>query len=116
MIDISREAIRPIRDITKFVNTPVCGLKLHYGTIHRWCTKGLRGIRLESLKVGGARYTSTEALQRFFAKLTSASNVDGLEVDPATNEDTASKYIHHRSRTESRINLILGRDSSVKGM
>jgi hypothetical protein len=31
----------------------------------RWCTRGVRGIKLASIKVGRARLTSQEALQAF---------------------------------------------------
>ena len=42
-------------------------------TTWRWCRKGIRGIRLESVVIGGKRYTSTEALARFAAALTAAA-------------------------------------------
>jgi hypothetical protein len=35
-------------------------------TIHRWRLRGCRGVKLESTHIGGVRYTSDEALQRFF--------------------------------------------------
>lgn len=38
-------------------------------TFWRWATAGLRGVRLETTKVGGATCTSVEALRRFFAAL-----------------------------------------------
>jgi len=41
------------------------GKKTHYSTVYRWATKGARGRVLESKLVGGIRYTSQEALQRF---------------------------------------------------
>lgn len=34
-------------------------------TLHRWRMRGVRGSRLETLLVGGIRYTSTEAIARF---------------------------------------------------
>lgn len=34
-------------------------------TLHRWRLHGVRGCRLETLLVGGLRYTSTEAIDRF---------------------------------------------------
>lgn len=42
------------------------GKKVHYSTIYRWATKGARGKVLESTLVGGVRYTTREALLRFF--------------------------------------------------
>jgi hypothetical protein len=38
-------------------------------TVWRWCSAGLHGVRLETVKVGGVTCTSTAALQRFFAAL-----------------------------------------------
>ncbi|GDX93702.1 hypothetical protein LBMAG46_37120 [Planctomycetia bacterium] len=35
--------------------------------LHRWRLKGVRGVVLETLVVGGARYTSREAIDRFVA-------------------------------------------------
>ena len=37
----------------------------HYATLFRWAQKGCRGVRLESALIGGIRYTSREALDRF---------------------------------------------------
>lgn len=41
------------------------GKKVHYSTVYRWVTKGTRGRVLESALIGGIRYTTIEALQRF---------------------------------------------------
>jgi hypothetical protein len=38
----------------------------------RWILKGLRGVKLESTKILGTRYTSVEAIDRFIA----ATSVD----------------------------------------
>jgi hypothetical protein len=43
-------------------------------TIYRWTVIGIRGIRLESIQIGGNRCTSREALQRFFESLTANSS------------------------------------------
>lgn len=41
------------------------GKKVHISTIYRWVFKGARGKQLESVLLGGIRYTSLEAIQRF---------------------------------------------------
>jgi hypothetical protein len=51
-------------------------------TIWRWCARGIRGIRLETILIGGIRYTSAEALQRFFSATTAAA--DGTAISTAT--------------------------------
>lgn len=47
--------------------------KPHASTLYRWARHGLRGVRLEVIRVGGTLCTSTEALQRFFDRLTAAA-------------------------------------------
>jgi len=47
------------------------------GTLHRWRTRGLRGVKLETVLLG-KRYTSREALQRFSEKTT--AKADGVTV------------------------------------
>lgn len=34
-------------------------------TMHRWRLNGVRGTKLETVLIGGMRYTSKEAIQRF---------------------------------------------------
>ena len=41
------------------------GRKVHYSTIFRWATKGVGGRVLPSVKIGGIRYTTIEALAAF---------------------------------------------------
>ena len=41
------------------------GKRPSQSTLCRWALRGLHGIKLESFRVGGRRYTSTEAVLRF---------------------------------------------------
>ena len=43
------------------------GKKVHYSTIYRWATKGVRGRVLPSRLVGGIRYTTVADLKEFLA-------------------------------------------------
>ena len=45
---------------------------VHLSTLHRWRTRGVRGHVLETLRIGGKRVTSIEALQRFADSLSAA--------------------------------------------
>ena len=47
--------------------------KPHACTIHRWSRRGVRGVRLETVLVGGRRFTSVEALRRFMQRATAAA-------------------------------------------
>ena len=41
----------------------------HLSTLRRWCSRGIRGRVLETVLIGGRRWTSREALERFFTAL-----------------------------------------------
>ena len=56
------------------------GGAVHVSTIHRWRMKGVRGVRLETFLRGGIRYTTDEALERFFAAITAAADGDATPV------------------------------------
>lgn len=51
----------------------VPGGPVHVSTVHRWRMKGVRGVRLETFLRGGIRYTTDEAIERFFAATTAAA-------------------------------------------
>jgi hypothetical protein len=41
----------------------------HRSTVIRWADRGVRGVRLTTVTIGGRRYTSRAALARFIARL-----------------------------------------------
>lgn len=46
----------------------------HVSTIWRWVSRGVGGVRLETISSGGRRFTSREALRRFVTATTAAAN------------------------------------------
>jgi hypothetical protein len=60
------------------------GRKAAVSTLHRWATRGLRGVILETLRIGGTKCTSLAALQRFFDRLTALEQ--DATVLPATGQ------------------------------
>ena len=65
MIDIGNEELTPIRQVPARLPPRANGKQVHVTTVSRWINHSVRGVKLESLKVGGTTYTSAEALQRF---------------------------------------------------
>jgi hypothetical protein len=65
MIDIAREQLISLHDVPKVLPPGPSGKRLHISAIYRWAQRGIRGTRLEVVRVGGTTYTSREALQRF---------------------------------------------------
>ena len=48
--------------------------RLSHSTLHRWFTVGVAGVVLESCLISGVRYTSDEALTKFFNETAKAKN------------------------------------------
>jgi hypothetical protein len=92
-IDLRAETIVSYREVVARVLPAREGRGVHVGTLHRWRSKGMRGARLESLKVGGRWHTSLEALQRFFDRLSGC--------DPGTDLDRPSSPISGRCPEET---------------
>jgi len=59
------------------------GKKVHYSTVYRWATKGARGRLLESVLIGGLRYTTVEAVGRFLAAKPAVSHRETCDLDEA---------------------------------
>jgi len=54
---------------------------VHVATVSRWCLRGIRGHRLESLNIGGKRFTTLPAYDRWIAAIN-----DGAVV-PRNNQE-----------------------------
>lgn len=52
----------------------------HVSTIWRWVNRGVRGVKLETIMVGGRRFTSREALERFNQRITAVTAGEPLPV------------------------------------
>ena len=65
MIDISMEGVIPLTKAARI--TPG---EPHVATLFRWASRGVGGVKLEVLRVGGRTCTSREAIQRFCNRLT----------------------------------------------
>ena len=61
-IDIEQETLITLADAAKRFPQ-----KLNICTLFRWCKDGVRNTVLESVVIGGRRWTSVEAIRRFVA-------------------------------------------------
>jgi hypothetical protein len=65
VIDLQTEELRTFQEVAHLLpGSP------HVSTLYRWASRGVKGVRLETVVVGGRRYTSAEALRRFAQRLT----------------------------------------------
>lgn len=66
-------------------------------TLWRWALRGLRGVRLETIKVGGRRYTTFEAIDRFASRLTELRSPEGSNATVRRQQDMARAADHAKS-------------------
>jgi hypothetical protein len=64
MIDTQREKLRLLAK-----SSPDVPGNPHPSTLVRWALRGIRGLKLETVVIGGRRYTSIEAIHRFISTL-----------------------------------------------
>ena len=65
MINLTDEEVLSLADATKRLPARRSGRRPHISCLYRWAQTGVRGVKLETLRVGGTLCTSIEALQRF---------------------------------------------------
>jgi len=69
MLNIQTETLISFRDLPSWCKQHL-GRRISPSSLHRWRLRGCRGVKLETLLIGGSRTTSEEALQRFFEATT----------------------------------------------
>lgn len=83
-IDIDRERLLTISAAAKSLPH-----RPHVATVWRWVQSGCRGTKLETILIGGRRYTSEEALQRFIERTTAAANGETIPTRTAKQREKA---------------------------
>lgn len=66
-IDIHSDTLLTISEAAKSLP-----MRPNVSTVWRWIQRGVRGVTLDTVLVGGRRYTSKEALQSFVERSTAA--------------------------------------------
>jgi hypothetical protein len=73
VIDPLTEDVLSLADAAKTLPARRGGKRPNISCLYRWTARGCRGVVLESIQIGATRCTSSQALARFFERLTAAS-------------------------------------------
>lgn len=71
MIDISQDEILPIEQARLWLGERL-GAAPSRVSFRRWITSGIKGVVLDSILVGGRRFTSMEAINKFISATSGA--------------------------------------------
>ena len=83
MIDISQENVITLAEATRRLPRRRKGKRPHVATLYCWVDRGIRGIHLEAIRVGGTLCTSVEALQRFCERLSAPNGQPTAKTSPS---------------------------------
>lgn len=84
MIDLETESLVAVSEVPRELPR-----RVHVSSVWRWIKNGVRGVPLETILVGGRRYTSREALARFFEATTAVSARDQSQMIKAVGKHRA---------------------------
>jgi hypothetical protein len=83
-IDIGTEALITINEAAKALPS-----RPHIAPVWRWVYHGCRGVKLETVSIGGRRMTSQEAIARFIERSTAVANGDAIPTRTAKQRQRA---------------------------
>jgi hypothetical protein len=75
-------------------------------TLWRWRTRGVRGVKLETILIGGRRYVSRAALRQFIEAVTAAASGKPDAAAAASNVESKRQRPAETSRRLRQAGLI----------
>ena len=91
MINLQNEIVLSLTEAARHLPRRRAGKRPHVATLYRWISRGLRGVKLEAIRVGGTLCTSQEALQRFCERLSAADSEPSQRTTAQRERATAAE-------------------------
>jgi hypothetical protein len=98
------------------------GQKPHVSTLHRWCLKGCKGVRLDSICIGSKRFVTATAIERFIEASTAARvappeqpSVPAATAQPSTAQGMPAHVMRHNDRRRQEIDDARHRLDEITG-
>ncbi len=107
-IDLNNETVGGLSDVAAMLPR-YQGKRIHNSTMWRWCTRGVRGVKLEYVRLGARIVTSVEAVARFSAKLTELDQKWAENDQPTPQKARKKRTPTQRDRDVARPRLDLER-------
>ncbi len=102
-IDSQSEELKTLAEASR--ELPRAGnRKIHVSTLWRWCRGGIRGVRLEYVRLGSRIFTSKDALGRFANRL---AELDAEDTPQSVAPPPRPRTNAHREREVARAESVL---------
>ena len=90
-INLRTESVISLSEAARHLPRLRQGRKVHVGTLYRWISRGVGGVRLEAVKIGRTLVTSREALQRFADRSSAVQRSSRVKRTRDENDRTESE-------------------------
>jgi len=99
-IDPECKQLRPLAEYAKRLPSSRLGKRIHKSTLFRWATKGSRGVKLRTERLGAGRYTCDADVAEFMRRLSGepCSARAPARIDPEPPAATDVRGWQRRSR------------------
>ena len=108
MIDVGSEPLITLSQLARLLPRRRKDRPTAPSTVHRWRAPGLRGVRLECIRVGGAWCTTLKAFEDFCARLSKSENLCEPWMAGAQGRGTADRDARYQDRVERELDRELG--------
>lgn len=96
MIDIDNEELLTLKEVARLFPSARTEGQLTPATIYRWASKGIDGVVLETVRIGGVRMSSREAVKRFISRRTGAPIERGESARTVERESLTNAILRRR--------------------
>lgn len=118
--DLREDQPLSLSDAAEFLGK-LTGQKPHVSTLWRWCLKGCKGVRLESICIGGKRFVTATAIERFIDASSEArtgqqsTQPSALAAPPTPGKGMLTHVMRHNDRRRQEIEAARRRLDEITG-
>jgi hypothetical protein len=124
MIDLrqfTEERPLSLPDAASYIGKLTGVAKPNVSTLWRWCLKGCKGVKLDSICIGGKRFVTAAAIERFIEALTAARQGQTGEVTsspppPSPARPLLAHVMRHNDRRRDEIDSARRRLDEITGV
>jgi hypothetical protein len=103
VISVASDQLVTLAQLAKRIPRRRNNKAVHPSTVHRWRRPGIRGVRLECIRIGGAWHTTFRAFQEFCEHLSAEDPNCRPQETPVKNETAEKEQTRHHEIVEREL-------------
>lgn len=106
MLPLNPAKFVPLNDVPAMLPVRPNGKRVHISAVYRWASKGVRGVRLQTVRIAGVLYTTREAVEDF---------INAAALPPSEPHPRDRLAEHRQAVASARLALELGLVDRIDG-